>query len=91
MDEGTNDKICLSARNPFKMDEQLFCYDMDTEDEEAEENGEDLKSGFDPEDQDEDEKEHDEDEGEYKGFIVDDDYLSVSEMNYSNISQKDEV
>jgi hypothetical protein len=50
MDEGTNDKICLSARNPFKMDEQLFCYDMDTEDEEAEENGEDLKSGLDPED-----------------------------------------
>ena len=63
---------------------------MDTEDEEAEENGEDLKSGLDPEEQDEDEKDQDEEDGEDKGFIVDDDYLSVSEMNYSNISQKDE-
>ena len=29
-------------------------------------------------------------EEEQKGFIVDDDYLSVSEMNYSNISSKDQ-
>ena len=32
----------LTCRNPFKIDEQLINYDLDTEDELAEENGEDI-------------------------------------------------
>jgi hypothetical protein len=33
----------LSCRNPFKVDENLINYDLDSEDEWAEENGEDLQ------------------------------------------------
>lgn len=60
---------------------------MESEDEWAEENGEDLQDG--------DQKMSDDDEDdlieqeEQKGFIVDDDYLSVSEMQYSNMSMTD--
>ena len=41
MDKFNNNQK-ITCRNPFKMDNQLFNYDMDTEDEWAEENGEDL-------------------------------------------------
>ena len=61
---------------------------MDTEDEWAEENGEDLNQ-IDNENRSDDEDDGSESE-EQKGFIVDDDYLSMSEMNLSNIS-KDEL
>lgn len=32
----------LTCRNPFKIDDQFINYDLDTEDELAEENGEDI-------------------------------------------------
>lgn len=41
---GHSDKksTVLTARNPYKRDELLFDYDMDSEDEWAEQNGEDI-------------------------------------------------
>ena len=73
----------LTCRNPFKMDAQVVNYEMDSEDEWAEENGEDLQECKASDDEDEDDIEDD----EANGFIVEDDYLSVSEMNYSNLSK----
>lgn len=73
----------LTCRNPFKQDDQLINYDLDTEDELEEENGEDL---------DEDNKMSDDDENDLQeeelqeGFIVEDDCFSLSEMNYSETS-----
>ena len=34
----------ITARNPFRKDEEVVDYDMDSEDEWAEENGEDLEN-----------------------------------------------
>ena len=65
------------------MDAQVVNYEMDSEDEWAEENGEDLQECKASDDEDEDDIEDD----EANGFIVEDDYLSVSEMNYSNLSK----
>lgn len=82
------DSKILTCRNPFRADEAVINYDMESEDEWAEENGEDLQDG--------DQKMSDDDEDdlieqeEQKGFIVDDDYLSVSEMQYSNMSSTDQ-
>lgn len=56
---------------------------MDTEDEWAEENGESLRE--DGANKSDEEDEEFDDEEDQQGFIVDDDYLSVSEMNYSNM------
>ena len=78
----------LTCRNPFKADETLINYDLDTEDELAEENGEDLNVDGDNNLSDDNESDLEEKELQI-GFIVDDDYLSDEEMNYSNISNKD--
>ena len=75
-------KYMLTCRNPFKVDENLINYDLDSEDEWAEENGEDLQDADCQKLSDDDEDDLAEQEAA-KGFIVDDDYLSVSEMNYS--------
>jgi hypothetical protein len=72
----------ITCRNPFKPDDTVINYDMDTEDEWAEENGESIKEDCGKTD---DEEDDDDEEEDQKGFIVDDDYLSVSEMNYSNM------
>lgn len=72
----------LTCRNPFKVDEGLINYLLDSEDEWAEENGEDLQDADCQKLSDDDEDDLAEQEAA-KGFIVDDDYLSVSEMNYS--------
>ena len=69
------------------MDEQNINYDMDSEDELAEANGEDLDD--DPKSEDE-ESDLNEDE-ENKGFIVEDDYLSDSELDLSQKSNPDVV
>lgn len=50
----------LTCRNPFRMDAQVVNYDMDSEDEWAEENGEDLQEGKASDDEDEDEIEDEE-------------------------------
>ena len=79
-----NKSKVLSCRNPFRPDSNVINYDMDSEDEIEEANGEDIA--------DEQNKVSDDDEEdiaeqeEAKGFIVEDDYLSVSELNYSNAS-----
>ena len=86
MDQYRASKL-LSCRNPFKADEQLINYDLDTEDEMEEENGEDLKDENNLSDDDEEDLEEQELQ---KGFIVDDDYLSVSELNYSDQGDEDQ-
>ncbi len=69
----------LSARNPLKKDETVIDYDMSSEEEWNEQNGEDLEAKQEDED-DEEDKQSDEEE---EGFIVPDDYLSVSELDLS--------
>lgn len=69
----------LSCRNPFRADQENVNYDMDSEDEWAEANGEDLG-----EDNKSDEEEEDPEENQ--GFIVEDDYLSDCELNLSENS-----
>jgi chromatin assembly factor 1 subunit A len=56
---GTNQKISkvITARNPFRKDDEVVDYDMDSEDEWAEENGEDLENKKDEEEDDEMEEE----------------------------------
>ena len=66
----------ISCRNPFRVDEGLINYNLDSEDEWAEENGEDI----DAEKNSEEEESDDEQSENNNGFIVDDGYLSVSEM-----------
>ena len=52
----------LSCRNPFKADENIINYEMDTEDEWAEENGESLKEdGANRSDEEDDDFDDDED------------------------------
>ena len=46
----------LSCRNPFKIDENLINYDLDSEDELAEENGEDIDADKNSEDEESDEE-----------------------------------
>ena len=71
----------VTARNPYKKDEQLFDYDMDSEDEEAEQNGEDIDKK-DVEEEQEDEEMANEEEEE-PGCIVSDGHLSVCEYEFS--------
>ena len=61
----------------------MMNYDMDSEDEWAEQNGEDLNEDAEMNKSDDDEDDLAEIE-EAKGFIVDDDYISASEMNYGD-------
>ena len=74
----------LNPRNPLKKDETVIDYEMDSEEEWNEQNGENVDGN--PK---QDEEEDDEiekllkEEGEEEGFIVPDDYLSASEMNLS--------
>ena len=80
---GTFDKKSrvITCRNPFKKDESIIDYDMDSEDEWNEENGEDL----DKEDENEQNEEEDANsEDQEAGFIVSDGHLSVSEYNFSD-------
>lgn len=59
---------------------------MDSEDEMAEENGEDLENKKDEEEDDEMEE-----EAQSEGFIVSDGYLSVCEYDFSQDGKKDEA
>jgi hypothetical protein len=76
----------LSCRNPYKVDYENVNYDMDSEDEWAEANGEDLDGDQKMSDDNEEDLAENE---EAQGFIVEDDYLSDSELNYSNCSNLD--
>lgn len=75
----------LTPRNPTKKDETIIDYDMDSEEEWNEQNGEDV-AGDNKADEDEDDEvekllREDGDDEEEAGFIVPDDYLSASEFN----------
>ena len=73
----------LSARNPMRKDTAVVDYDMSSEDEWNEENGEDLENrNLDEEEEDEEEKMLME-EVQEEGFIVSDGYLSASELQLS--------
>ena len=76
----------LSVRNPFKVDDGLINYNLDSEDEWAEENGEDLDGDMKGSDEEEDDSE----EEDESGFIVDDGYLSLNEMVDSDVEQDEE-
>ena len=78
----------INARNPFRKDEKLLDYEMDSEDEWAEQNGEDLEKK-DAEEEKEDEEMANEDE-EDAGFIVSDGHLSVCEYEFSDGEVDDE-
>lgn len=73
----------LSVRNPFRIDEVMINYNLDSEDEWAEENGEDL----DGEIKGSDDEEEDSEGEDQTGFIVDDGYLSLNEMVDSDVEQ----
>ena len=78
----------ISARNPFRRDDELIDYEMESEDEEAEENGEDLDKK-DAENEEDDEMNSEEEEGK-EGFIVSDGHLSVSEYEFDDENETDE-
>ena len=76
----TKKSSIITARNPFKRDDELIDYDMDSEDEWAEENGEDLDK---KDVENEDDEELNDEEQEPEGFIVSDGHLSVCEYEFS--------
>ena len=78
----------VTSRNPFKKDEQLFDYEMDSEDEWAERNGEDIDKKDVEEEQEDEEMANEEEEEE--GFIVSDGHLSVCEYDFSQDDTNDE-
>jgi len=81
-----NKSKVLSCRNPFRPDSNVIDYNMDSEDELEEANGEDIAD--EQNNKSEDDEEDMAEQEEAKGFIVEDDYLSVSELNYSNASNQ---
>jgi len=77
----------LNPRNPLAKDEIIIDYEMDSEEEWNEQNGEDVAPDNKKDEEEDDEvekqiREEGEDEEE-AGFIVPDDYLSASELNLS--------
>ena len=76
----------LEPKNPLKKDETIIDYDMDSEEEWNEQNGEDLAADNKQDEEEDDEVEkllREEGDEEEAGFIVPDDYLSASELNLS--------
>jgi chromatin assembly factor 1 subunit A len=73
----------LNPRNPLKKDETVIDYDMSSEEEWNEQNGEDVDAPKQDDDEDDEVEKILKEEGEEEGFIVPDDYLSASEMNLS--------
>lgn len=75
----------VCPRNPLKKDETVIDYEMSSEEEWNEVNGEDLDGKQEDEEEDKEDKDDEVmEEGEaYEGFIVPDDYLSASELNLS--------
>lgn len=85
----------LNPRNPLKRDETIIDYDMDSEEEWNEQNGEDV-AGENKGDEDEDDEvekllREEEEEEEAAGFIVPDDYLSASELGLSQSQRSSQM
>jgi chromatin assembly factor 1 subunit A len=78
----------ITARNPFKKDETVLDYEMDSEDEWAEQHGEDLDKKDADEEQEDEEMANEEEEA--AGFIVSDGHLSVCEYDFSDGEGDDE-
>lgn len=78
----------IQPRNPLKKDQSLIDYDMSSEEEWNEQNGEDLEGKQNDEDEESEEEKMliDLEEPAPAGFIVPDDYLSASEINLSQSS-----
>lgn len=85
----------LNPRNPLKKDETIIDYDMDSEEEWNEQNGEDLAGENKGDDDEDDEVEkllrEEEEEEEAAGFIVPDDYLSASELGLSQSQRSSQM
>ncbi len=85
----------LTARNPLKKDETVIDYEMDSEEEWNEQNGEDVADNkMDEDEDDEVEKmlrEEEDEEPEAAGFIVPDDYLSASEFGLSQSQRSSQM
>ena len=83
----TKKSYILTPRNFLRRDPTVIDYDLDSEDEWNEQNGEDVAADNKGDEDEDDEIEKmliDEGDGEEEvGFIVPDDYLSASEMNLS--------
>ena len=73
----------LTARNPFKKDEDVIDYEIDSEDVWNEQNGIDLNAPQGDEGEDDEVEKILKEEGEEEGFIVSDGYLSASEFGLS--------
>lgn len=77
----------LNPRNPTRKDETVIDYDMDSEEEWNEQNGEDVAGDNKKDDEEDDEVDkllrEDGQNEEEEGFIVPDDYLSACELNLS--------
>lgn len=69
----------LSGRNPFRKDEDIIDYEMDSEEEFAEENGEDIEGNLD--DEDEEMQQDEENDSDEDKFIVSDGHLSVCDIS----------
>ena len=78
----------ITARNPFKKDDKQFDYEMDSEDEEAEQYGEDIDEKDVEEDKEDEEMANDDEEE--PGFIVSDGHLSVCEYEFSQEFENDD-
>jgi len=77
--------VFLNPRNPLRKDETVIDYEMESEDEWNEQNGEDVAADNKQDEAEDDEVEkllrEDGDDDAEAGFIVPDDYLSASELN----------
>jgi hypothetical protein len=86
----------LNPRNPLKKDETVLDYEMDSEEEWNEQNGEDLAGENKGDEEDEDDEvekmlREEEEEEEAAGFIVPDDYLSASELGLSQSQRSSQM
>lgn len=85
----------LNPRNPLSKDETIIDYEMDSEEEWNEQNGEDVAADN-KQDEDEDDevdkqiREEEQDDEDNK-FIVPDDYLSASELNLSQSQRSSQI
>lgn len=74
----------LDPRKPLMKDETIIDYDMSSEEEWNEQNGEDVDNNDQDGDAEDDEIEKIlQEESQSEGFIVPDDYLSASELSFS--------
>lgn len=76
--------VLLDPRKPLLKDETIIDYDMSSEEEWNEQNGEDVDKNDQEGDAEDDEIEKIlQEESQSEGFIVPDDYLSASELMFS--------